>query len=101
MNETAVIIKRQLLNELKFRLLHRQTVLLKLLGVDVVADDVKEIAPYVVDQQAQIELSQIKKALLRMQQDTYGQCVVCQKIINPSRLKAYPHSSFCCACSSP
>lgn len=53
-----------------------------------------------LDQEAQIELSQVNKALLRMEQGSYGDCVVCGKNINPKRLEALPHTPFCIACAS-
>ncbi|MCW8870217.1 MAG: TraR/DksA C4-type zinc finger protein [Proteobacteria bacterium] len=54
-----------------------------------------------VDQQAQLEYSQIKKALARIEAGTYGQCVVCGEMIDDLRLKAYPHTAFCRSCVSP
>lgn len=54
-----------------------------------------------VDQQAQLEWSQIAKALARIEAGTYGDCVVCGEAIDDSRLKAYPHSPFCRGCVNP
>lgn len=54
-----------------------------------------------VDQQAQLEYSQIKKALARIEAGTYGQCVVCGEMIDGMRLEAYPHTPFCRSCVSP
>ncbi|MFV0542401.1 MAG: TraR/DksA family transcriptional regulator [Marinicella pacifica] len=54
-----------------------------------------------VDQQAQLEYSQIKKALGRIEAGTYGQCVVCGEMIDGMRLEAYPHTPFCRSCVSP
>jgi len=53
-----------------------------------------------LDQEAQIELSQINKALIRIEQGTFGECVVCGKSINTERLKALPHTPFCFDCAS-
>ena len=53
-----------------------------------------------LDQEAQIELSQINKALLRIEQGEYGNCVVCGQSINPKRLQALPHTPFCISCAS-
>jgi len=53
-----------------------------------------------LDQEAQIELSQINKALVRIQQGTYGACVVCGKRIDLKRLEAVPHTPFCISCAS-
>jgi DnaK suppressor protein len=53
-----------------------------------------------LDQEAQIELSQINKALLRMEQGHYGECVVCGEAISAKRLEAIPHTPFCYSCAS-
>jgi DnaK suppressor protein len=53
-----------------------------------------------LDQEAQIELSQINKALARIEEGTYGACVVCGEGINPKRLEAIPHTPFCISCAS-
>ncbi|MFC3195210.1 TraR/DksA family transcriptional regulator [Marinicella sediminis] len=53
-----------------------------------------------LDQEAQIELSQINKALLRMEEGQYGDCVVCGNPIGSQRLEAIPHTPFCYACAS-
>ncbi len=96
-----MLIEKQFLDELKFRLLERQKILRELIDVETADYGQSGLVPVAVDQQAQIELSQIKKALLRMQQATFGACVVCQKPIDYYHLKAYPHIPFCSACSSP
>ncbi len=53
-----------------------------------------------LDQGAQIELSQVNKALNRIESGTYGACVVCGTNINKARLKAIPHTPFCIDCAS-
>jgi len=53
-----------------------------------------------LDQEAQIELSQVNKALLRLEQGTYGDCVVCGNSIHSKRLEAIPYTPFCIACAS-
>ena len=53
-----------------------------------------------LDQEAQIELSQINKALLRMEEGHYGECVVCGNQIAAKRLEAIPHTPFCYDCAS-
>ena len=53
-----------------------------------------------LDQEAQIELSQVNKALMRMEQGTYGACVVCGEDINIKRLQAIAYTPFCIACAS-
>ncbi len=53
-----------------------------------------------LDQGAQIELSQIVKALQRIESGQYGECVVCGNTIATERLKAIPHTPFCIGCAS-
>ncbi len=53
-----------------------------------------------LDQGAQIELSQINKALQRIKDGVYGQCVVCGQDIHQERLSAIPHTPFCITCAS-
>ncbi len=53
-----------------------------------------------LDQGAQIELSQINKALMRIENGSYGTCVVCGKLIQTERLKAIPETPFCILCAS-
>jgi len=53
-----------------------------------------------LDQGAQIELSQIIKALQRIEAGDFGNCVVCGKAINKERLKAIPYTPFCIDCAS-
>lgn len=53
-----------------------------------------------LDQGAQIELSQINKALQRIEAGVYGECVVCGAYIDQKRLAAIPHTPFCIKCAS-
>lgn len=53
-----------------------------------------------LDQGAQIELSQINKAIKRIEAGHYGECVVCGEAINAKRLRAIPHTPFCINCAS-
>ena len=53
-----------------------------------------------LDQNAQIELSQVNKALARINEGTYGYCVVCDQSITIKRLAAIPHTPFCIKCAS-
>jgi RNA polymerase-binding transcription factor DksA len=53
-----------------------------------------------LDQGAQIELSQVNKALLRIEDGSFGTCVVCDKAIKTARLNAIPHTPFCIECAS-
>ncbi len=112
----AALIERNVLDDLKAQLLSEQHRLDSLLSKtrlhlhrsEPVSADFAEQATETendqvveaLDQEAQIELSQINKALLRIEQGTYGACVVCGERINPKRLEAIPHTPFCFSCAS-
>ncbi len=44
-------------------------------------------------------LKEIDEALLRVQENTYGTCIRCQKPIDEARLDAVPHAAMCIACA--
>lgn len=48
---------------------------------------------------AREELSQIGRALQRLEQGEYGICVRCGAEIDPGRLEAVPHAELCPACA--
>lgn len=43
-------------------------------------------------------LEQIDQALARFADQSYGRCQSCNQLIDPARLKALPHASYCFAC---
>jgi len=43
-------------------------------------------------------LQQIDRALLEIENGTYGKCKVCNKIINEERLEAVPTTTICYSC---
>lgn len=45
------------------------------------------------------EANQIRAALRRMDQGTYGSCANCGADINPARLKALPTATLCMNCA--
>lgn len=49
--------------------------------------------------QAREEISQVKRALQRIDQGEYGICVVCGEPIRPERLEALPFSDKCIRCA--
>jgi DnaK suppressor protein len=51
-------------------------------------------------QEGEDELAQIKAALRRLDDDTYGACVTCGEAIGHERLEARPYSSECIKCAS-
>lgn len=44
-------------------------------------------------------LAQVNQALQRMQEGTYGVCVVCGVVIPEARLEAVPYASLCVKCA--
>lgn len=45
------------------------------------------------------EIRQIRLALHRIEDDTYGDCVKCGGKINEARLEALPHAMLCMKCA--
>lgn len=43
-------------------------------------------------------MNQIDRALVKIEEGTYGQCATCGKNIEAARLKALPHASLCISC---
>ncbi len=46
------------------------------------------------------EIASVKRALIRIAQGTYGECVRCGAEIAPKRLEARPEAALCFACAS-
>ena len=46
------------------------------------------------------EIKQIREALKRIAEGTYGVCVQCGADIDPRRLKALPHATKCISCAA-
>ena len=44
------------------------------------------------------QLRQIKEALQRIKDGTYGTCADCEKPISPKRLQAVPWAKYCVQC---
>jgi RNA polymerase-binding transcription factor DksA len=66
------------------------------------ADDASEAFEQAKDlalrQNAETLLSQINDALERFELGTYGICELCEKEIDPARLKALPYVTHCLRC---
>lgn len=52
-----------------------------------------------IDREAQVELSQINKALERIEAGSYGECSNCGADISEQRLQALPHTDRCIRCA--
>ena len=46
------------------------------------------------------EIASVSRALLRIENGTYGECVSCGEAIAPQRLEARPEAALCIACAS-
>jgi DnaK suppressor protein len=51
-------------------------------------------------QEGEQELAQVKSALLRIDDGTFGACTACGEMISDERLNALPYSSECISCAS-
>ena len=49
--------------------------------------------------ETELELIQIKQALLKISKEEYGICENCGSDINPKRLDAMPYSALCISCA--
>jgi RNA polymerase-binding protein DksA len=65
-------------------------------AIETENDEVVEV----LDRAGQIELQQIKNALNRMFDGSYGQCSECDAEIKEARLLAIPETEFCVSCAS-
>ena len=52
-----------------------------------------------VDEVLLEEIREIRHALLRVENGTYGQCVSCGGVIQPQRLEALPYATRCIDCA--
>ena len=61
------------------------------------ADDLREVS---LLQRAQRELDEVRAALQRLADGSYGECVSCGAAIGLPRLRAVPEARLCVACQS-
>ena len=100
------------LKDLKKRLESERTLLIeKLKGNDLSIDDSETPDPVdlavrnysknvmlVVSENESRQLTEVDEALLRLEDDEYGNCQNCEKPINPKRLAAIPWARYCLDC---
>jgi DnaK suppressor protein len=100
------------LKDLKKRLTDERSLLIeKLKGNDLSVDDTETPDPVdlavrnysknvmlAVSENETRQLSEIDEALLRISDEEYGNCLNCEKPINPKRLQAIPWARFCLDC---
>ncbi len=52
-----------------------------------------------VENAGMLEIQQIRRALARIAEGSYGSCTRCGEIIAPKRLEALPTATLCIACA--
>ncbi len=62
------------------------------------ADEEQEVKKEIVNQ-LEVRLKNVKEALKRIEDGTYGICVSCNEAIEPARLEANPAAKECIRCS--
>lgn len=45
-------------------------------------------------------MAELDDALQRIEEGSYGHCVVCDQLINPKRLEAIPYTKLCLSCKA-
>ncbi len=53
-----------------------------------------------VDRNTRDILAQVRRAIIAVEDGTYGACLVCSRPIKVARLRALPHTSLCVNCAS-
>lgn len=57
----------------------------------------RELAIRTLDRESKL-LSQVRAALARIEDGSYGVCIHCEEDISPKRLNAVPHTPYCIQC---
>lgn len=57
----------------------------------------RELAIRNLDRESKL-LSQVRSALGRIEDGSYGVCIHCEEDISPKRLNAVPHTPYCISC---
>lgn len=52
-----------------------------------------------IGHETSVAIQEIKTALTRIQEGSYGQCANCGEAINPERLQAMPATTSCISCA--
>ena len=52
-----------------------------------------------LDNESRATVMEINKALLRIENNTYGRCIMCNEPINEKRLAVTPYASMCVPCT--
>lgn len=100
------------LKDIKKRLTDERMLLIeKLKGNDLSVDDSETPDPVdlavrnysknvmlAVSENESRQLTEVDEALMRIEDEEYGNCLNCEKAINPKRLQAIPWARFCLDC---
>jgi len=103
---------KTILKDMKKRLqTERELLIEKLKGNDLSVDDSETPDPVdlavrnysknvmlAVSENESRQLTQVDEALLRIDDEEYGDCQNCEKAINPKRLAAIPWARYCLDC---
>lgn len=104
MNFDSVEAKLKLkLNELEERLSHVKKDMSKSHSLDSseqAAERENDEVLEEIGQETQASIHDIRAALARISEGTYGNCSSCGKAINPERLEALPEAVHCVTCAS-
>ena len=65
---------------------------------DRVQEEAAEVALSALDEQGRREIAEIRAALARIAQGTYGVCTRCGEDMSPARLTAMPAAQRCVPC---
>lgn len=57
----------------------------------------RELAIRTLDRESKL-LTQVRSALGRIEDGSYGVCIHCEEDISPKRLNAVPHTPYCISC---
>lgn len=67
---------------------------------DIAADQSRDVVDEVQADHAAVELEQVRSALHRIDDGSYGQCLDCGEPIDERRLTAMPAAAYCVACQA-
>lgn len=66
-------------------------------GTSMAVDRLQEVAAH---DKAQAVLTEVNRALKKLEEGSYGNCDRCEQEIAPERLEALPWATFCVSCAS-
>lgn len=67
---------------------------------DVASNDIDCRTLELIGHQDKLRLNKVEAALVRLENDKYGICAMCNKKISMARLEAIPYAVFCIECKT-